>query len=168
MDGNLPSLPQDLVDAAAGFGDGLTGGLTSYIRNMMGTNGEVNPCGDIYHVAELIGENWPTNRGKQGYNVFKNMAGPRNGHLAGDVHPKTGVPFDHDGYPDFSNYKITEVTINQTGTRYGDFAAANREAGYARTPEGYTWHHHQDGTTMQLVPTDIHAQTGHTGGYNGR
>jgi hypothetical protein len=29
-------------------------------------------------------------------------------------------------------------------------------------PEGYTWHHHQDGTTMQLVPRDIHGLTGHT------
>jgi hypothetical protein len=26
-------------------------------------------------------------------------------------------------------------------------------------------HHHQDGTTMQLVPTDIHRPTGHTGGF---
>ncbi|XXU49625.1 HNH endonuclease [Sorangium sp. So ce1014] len=32
-------------------------------------------------------------------------------------------------------------------------------------PEGYTWHHHQDGTTMQLVSSNIHRMTGHTGGF---
>lgn len=65
----------------------------------------------------------------------------RNAHLAGSVHPKTGVPFDADGYPDFSDHKITEVTITQTGTYPRDFAAANRAAGYSETPKGYTGHH---------------------------
>ncbi|MGK3970047.1 HNH endonuclease [Sorangium sp. So ce118] len=49
--------------------------------------------------------------------------------------------------------------------RPGDFRAASQAAGLSRTPEGYTWHHHQDGTTMQLVPSDIHRMTGHTGGF---
>ncbi len=31
-------------------------------------------------------------------------------------------------------------------------------------PEGYTWHHHEDLGRMQLVPSDIHEKTGHTGG----
>lgn len=35
---------------------------------------------------------------------------------------------------------------------------------FDKTPEGYTWHHHQDEKTMQLVPADIHRKTGHTGG----
>jgi uncharacterized protein RhaS with RHS repeats len=93
---------------------------------------------------------------------------PRNAHLAGNQHPKTGVPFDRDGYPDFKSggHVTTEVKSQQTGTRRGDFDSANRAAGYERTPEGMTWHHHQDGTTMQLVPRDVHAQTGHTGGFN--
>ncbi|MEM7124998.1 MAG: HNH endonuclease [Chloroflexota bacterium] len=30
--------------------------------------------------------------------------------------------------------------------------------------DGYTWHHHQDGRTMQLVRGDVHAATSHTGG----
>lgn len=33
-----------------------------------------------------------------------------------------------------------------------------------RTPEGYTWHHHEDKGVMQLVDTETHAKTGHTGG----
>ncbi|MAD44265.1 MAG: hypothetical protein CMH98_04595 [Oceanospirillaceae bacterium] len=36
------------------------------------------------------------------------------------------------------------------------------ESGY--TPEGYTWHHSEDKGIMQLVDTEIHAKTGHTGG----
>jgi hypothetical protein len=31
-------------------------------------------------------------------------------------------------------------------------------------PEGYTWHHSEDLGKMQIVPTNIHGTTGHTGG----
>lgn len=37
-----------------------------------------------------------------------------------------------------------------------------------RTPEGYTWHHNEDGTTMQLVRTEVHDKAvsgaAHSGG----
>ena len=81
----------------------------------------------------------------------------------------TGVPFDADGYPDFRAAGVVkaEVKIAYTGSRAGDFAAANKAAGLRGTPKGMTWHHHQDRTTLQLVPTDIHARTGHTGGFSG-
>ncbi len=92
----------------------------------------------------------------------------RNGHLAGEAHPKTGIPFDRDGYPDFSKISKKDVKIELTGTREGDFRAANKAAGFDKTPEGYSWHHHQDGTTMQLVPRTPHTKTGHDGGYSGR
>ena len=32
------------------------------------------------------------------------------------------------------------------------------------TPDGYTWHHNEELGKMQLVKSDLHAQTGHTGG----
>jgi len=32
------------------------------------------------------------------------------------------------------------------------------------TPDGYTWHHHQDCLTLQLVPWDLHSAVYHTGG----
>lgn len=32
------------------------------------------------------------------------------------------------------------------------------------TPDGYTWHHNEEKGKMQLVDSDIHAKTGHTGG----
>jgi len=93
---------------------------------------------------------------------------PRNAHLAGKTHPVTGVPFDKAGYPDFKAAGVVraEVKITPTGSRAGDFRAANREAGFSETPDDFTWHHHQDGTTMQLVPEDVHAKTGHTGGFS--
>jgi hypothetical protein len=92
----------------------------------------------------------------------------RNAYLAGKKHPFTGVLFDTDGFPDFRAAGVVqkEVNIVSTGSRSGDFAAANRAAGFMETPKGMTWHHHQDGTTMQLVPTDVHAKTGHTGGFS--
>ncbi|MBZ4418116.1 HNH endonuclease [Myxococcus sp. RHSTA-1-4] len=93
----------------------------------------------------------------------------RNVHLAGKKHPITGIPFDAEGYPDFRAAGVVraEVRIVYTGSRAGDFAAANKAAGLRETPKGMTWHHHQDRTTMQLVPTSIHARTGHTGGFSG-
>jgi len=104
----------------------------------------------------------------------KSLGGPtdtpiRNAHLAGKQHPATGVPFDAEGYPDFkaAGAVNAEVKIAFTGSRTKDFAAANKAAGLRETPKGMTWHHHQDRTTLQLVPTDIHARTGHTGGFSG-
>jgi hypothetical protein len=94
----------------------------------------------------------------------------RNAHLAGKTHPVTGIPFDSKGFPDFSGVSKKDVKISFTGNRNADFAAANSKAGFGKshtdTPSGYTWHHHQDGKTMQLVPTDIHSKTGHTGGFS--
>ncbi|MHB9022612.1 MAG: Ig-like domain-containing protein [Armatimonadota bacterium] len=86
----------------------------------------------------------------------------RNIHLAGRRHPITSVLFDALGYPIFKSKK--NVDIVYTGSRAGDFAAANKAAGFSSTPKGYTWHHHQNGKTMQLVESEIHRLTGHTGG----
>jgi len=33
-----------------------------------------------------------------------------------------------------------------------------------QTPEGYTWHHHEEPGVLQLVDEETHAQTAHTGG----
>jgi hypothetical protein len=87
----------------------------------------------------------------------------RNRALAGDKHPDTKIPFDKDGFPDFSNVTTKTVKVPHTGIRHIDEAAANRGAGYKSPPEGMTWHHHQDGRTMQPVPRELHRRTGHTG-----
>lgn len=81
-----------------------------------------------------------------------------------------GVKFSDEGFPDFSPYAKqlksggTTVQIKYTGSRKGDFAAANTAAGYKKTPAGYVWHHLEDGKTMMLVPEDLHDAVKHTGG----
>ncbi len=94
----------------------------------------------------------------------------RNGKLAGQVHPVTKVPFNKAGFPDFSAHLYREgpntVRISPTGSRTGDFTAANRAAGYASTPRGYVWHHNEKYGVMQLVDSTVHLKTGHTGGFN--
>lgn len=86
----------------------------------------------------------------------------RNKDFAGKTHPDTGIPFDKNGFADFSGVATKTVNVPHTGTRT-DVDAANRAAGFVKTPEGMVWHHHQDGRTMQLVPREIHQGTGHTG-----
>lgn len=88
--------------------------------------------------------------------------------------PRDGGPAVEykNGYPDFSphvynhNGKPASVEIDMNGTSK-DFTAANQEMRKIdpnwRQPEGYTWHHKEDGATMQLVPTKVNA-TPHTGG----
>lgn len=97
----------------------------------------------------------------------------KNSHLAGQRHPETGVPFRESGFPDFSAYadaaaekfgKPTTVEVKGINGDYKhDFKLANKEAGFEKTPEGYTWHHVEDCRTMQLVPKGVHRATGHTG-----
>jgi uncharacterized protein YukE len=97
----------------------------------------------------------------------------KNSHLAGTIHPRTGVPFKESGFPDFSSYADeAERTLGKPGTvkvegisgKYDDdFALANQAAGFKSTPAGYTWHHVEDCRHMQLVPRDVHRKTGHSG-----
>lgn len=52
----------------------------------------------------------------------------------------------------------------------GDNRLADKAAGITaekRQAEGYTWHHHQDGKTMQLIKRDVHRDFFHTGGMAG-
>jgi RHS repeat-associated protein len=86
------------------------------------------------------------------------------------------------GHPDFKPFLYKgppgkgEVPIKLTpGDRPADFRNANDEAGFmgkrgeataTSHPDGYTWHHHEDGKTMQLLPTDVHDAAPHTGGFS--
>ena len=66
--------------------------------------------------------------GAIGVKIGQAESGPqiRNKHLAGEVHPVTGVPFDEHGFPDFRAAGVVEreVQIKYTGTRAGDYKAA--------------------------------------------
>ncbi|WP_341755623.1 HNH endonuclease [Candidatus Tisiphia endosymbiont of Ptychoptera albimana] len=51
-----------------------------------------------------------------------------------------------------------------TGDNKNDFKIANEIMGIKENPEGYTWHHIEDGRTMIAIPTDLHKAIKHTGG----
>lgn len=104
---------------------------------------------------------------------------PVNHELAGKMIPvdqlppayrEQGVKFTDTGFPDFESHarplpngeKYVEIQL--TGSRRDDSAAANEEAGYSRTPAGYTWHHSEELGRMYLVPLDLHYEVKHTGG----
>jgi len=81
--------------------------------------------------------------------------------------PNGGVSFENS----VALYKNGITQIEATGTRSGDFDAANAKLGLSETPTGYVWHHVDDYNvktntiTMQLVRDDAHnASKPHSGG----
>ncbi|MBA3925580.1 hypothetical protein HPK16_04415 [Listeria sp. W9-0585] len=86
------------------------------------------------------------------------------------------------GYPDFKDYRhpnVEPVTIKVASPKnpQADFRAANLEAKLdknseppvpelSKPPIGYTWHHHEDGRTMELVEAKIHKDFRHIGGQS--
>ena len=102
---------------------------------------------------------------------------PINSQYAGGVYPVENLPtdlqarypnsvsFTPQGFPDFSPYSVAEVKVpNLTGNYPTDSALANEAAGLSETPQGFVWHHVEDGETLQLIPEDIHDAVRHTGG----
>lgn len=81
------------------------------------------------------------------------------------------VRYSREGFPDFSPYKYkgsagkAEVEIELSGSRSADETAANVKAGFEETPEGYTWHHHEETGKMILIETQVHRDFAHTGGF---
>lgn len=89
---------------------------------------------------------------------------PNNSRYAGRIHP-SGIRYSWIGFPDFRPHAAAEIIVpGLTGNRTKDEAMANRILGLYCKPEGFEWHHVEDGKTMQLVPEDIHKAARHTGG----
>lgn len=90
----------------------------------------------------------------------------------------TRVRYSVDGYPDFSPYldhpsgiKTAELPEGFDPARTPDYKKANERVGKGaewgdKPPDGYRWHHHQNGHTMQLVPERIHTLFRHAGGIS--
>ncbi|WP_446091397.1 HNH endonuclease [Acinetobacter sp. 1124_18A] len=87
-----------------------------------------------------------------------------NGSRAGTIYK--GVEFSKNGFPIFTPYAkaIVKLDKGQKGNYTSDFTEANRLAKFGKTPEGYIWHHYEDGVTMQLIPLEIHDAVRHSGG----
>lgn len=72
------------------------------------------------------------------------------------------------GYPDFklSGHVMQEVDIGAFQNRSADFRLADQIApNGAKSPDS-TWHHHQDGQTLQEVNRHTHAMFTHKGGIS--
>lgn len=99
---------------------------------------------------------------------------PINGDLAGTKYPLSeelqvlypeGVWFKENGNPDFAPHaEITVQVEGLTGDRKQDAKKANKAAGLLETPKDRTWHHVEDGITMELLPKKLHHGIKHTGG----
>ena len=73
-----------------------------------------------------------------------------------------------DGYPDFKSAGMVKQEVN-IGTFQGyskDFPKADKMAPNGPIPETSTWHHHQDGVTLQEVETIYHERFRHRGGMS--
>ena len=117
-----------------------------------------------YFVGDVNGGVWVHNTCRNylpTVNKVKNRW-PINAWRAGTAY--NGIPIKLNGYPDFSGVAISTQTVPFTGSYSRDFAAANAGAGLTETPAGFTWHHCEDGQTLQLVPTADHDAVRHTGG----
>ena len=64
-----------------------------------------------------------------------------------------------------ANAKLKEMVENDPELRQKFTPEQLEQINNGDTPDGYTWHHHQEPGRMQLVDSETHAQTGHTGGY---
>lgn len=64
-----------------------------------------------------------------------------------------------------ANIKLHEVIVDEpslSGRFTGEQLQQIRDG---ETPDGYTWHHHEQPGRMQLVDSNTHRDTRHTGGY---
>lgn len=121
--------------------------------------------GKQYESTPKSGKNGEWVGGERGDGVWQ----PANGSPA--------IPYKN-GFPDYSGVREGAVDIPMRGNRSynsetGDFGLA--EDAYIKQngslPAGYdegnfTWHHHENGVTMELVPTSSHSTSRHTGGVS--
>ncbi len=163
--GALPwSVPGGKYSKAAAFGDISFNFIKAVFR---GEEYSLEQAGQDFFIG------FAAQLGPERIQEFINSKLPKarkNSKLAGRTHPKTGVPFDSRGFPDFSDHLYgggpNSVNISPTGNRSKDFSAANEAAGYSSTPKGYTWHHHQNYGRMELVESSVHRRTDHDGGFS--
>ena len=183
--GRAPGTDNPNGSSVRNLGDELIPGNEAYRQSTIRDANRVSQIGERGYIFAVppIGIRPGSNiRSPSGISAPNRINGrmPINGEYAGktyfDALPKNlqrkypnGVKFDGNGFPDFSPYSKKSVDIKYTGSRPGDYDAANKAAGFFDTPKGYTWHHHQDvGPNgigrIELVPSALHGEIRHTGG----
>jgi hypothetical protein len=184
VDGYVPDSPLGLALSALSIPAGakFTFGVVDDVR--LGTSGPYN--------ARMIGQALEEAHPGQVTSSTLPTLADRNVSLAGTRHPVSGVVFDTRGFPIFDDIAAFDTRI---GSKYsavedstlhmraatrdlreaierGEVAASQFTETQLRAIQGgkpkipdWTWHHHQDVGRMQLIPTVIHKQTGHVGGF---
>ncbi|KHA51207.1 HNH endonuclease [Sulfitobacter geojensis] len=109
--------------------------------------------GPQYNNTPKSGDNGEWSSGERGDGVWT----PSNG----------GPPITYsNGFPDYSPHSAGNVDIPMRGNRTTDFTAADKAMREQlgdpdwRRPSGHTWHHNENGVTMELIPQNIHATGG--------
>lgn len=125
------------------------------------TTAKCAPPSNPFGVSKLPADG--TWKGSRGNSVWEPDVTTKRGQEILDATGGKPITFK-DGYPDFSPYATHRVEIEMTGNNYADFKAANKAAGLDETPPGMTWHHNQDGVTMELVPSKLNNNVPHDGG----
>lgn len=104
-----------------------------------------------------------------------------------DIESVTGgkpIKFEN-GNPDFSEYvhqvkgpdgkmmdARVEIELDRAGNRLVDETNARNAMAEKlgqdsyKEPKGWTWHHKEDGTTMELIPSNLHNNVPHSGGVS--
>lgn len=96
-----------------------------------------------------------------------------NGKWAGERGDSTWQPSNggppvtyKNGFPDYGPFSKGDVDIPMQGNRTTDFGAADEamrqklnDPNWER-PADHTWHHSENGVTMQLIPKNVHATGG--------
>jgi len=151
---------------------------------------EVDPLGQDPHQKRLpkakdIDPSVPPDRANSGFWDDEHAAGNTNWNSDNAKVNKVthGQPIVFkDGYPVLDEYTQETVYLKKMKGNQSDFAPCDRElaqrqgwltaagepdvaaAKLYRKKNRLTWHHHQDGVRMQLVPRDLHANIPHAGG----
>jgi hypothetical protein len=109
--------------------------------------------GPQYNNTPKSGDNGEWSSGERGDGVWT----PSNG----------GPPITYNnGFPDYSPHSAGNVDIAMRGNRTTDFTAADNAMREQlgdpdwRRPSGHTWHHNENGVSMELIPQNIHATGG--------
>ena len=98
---------------------------------------------------------------------------PINGDYAGqdfplppELHGDFGesIKFKDKGFPDLTPHTKATVVSDHLKGNESDDTLANKAMGYKDTPDGMSWHHVEDGRTLQLVDKRLHEAVRHTGG----
>ncbi len=152
-----------VVDAGKGTGNGNKLKIEDFTKEILETKPMNSP----------IPEKWY----KKGGSIFIE----NNGTWTYINKSGTSVSYPN-GYPDFTpfmhpNVKPVKIEVHSPKNNPKDFENANKAARLTKDtdppiidirkpPDGYTWHHHEDGKTMMLVDEDIHREFRHIGGQS--